>query len=95
MGEQHEPVSPRRAGRISRILAVPLIVGVRAYQVTLGPFLGGQCRFEPSCSRYALDALREHGAWRGGLLTIRRLGRCHPCSRGGYDPVPIGRADRR
>jgi len=78
-----------RLGPLGRVLAVPLIWSVRVYQVTLSPFLGGHCRFEPSCSRYAIDALREHGAWRGGLLLAWRVLRCHPFSRGGYDPVPI------
>ncbi|MCC6428756.1 MAG: membrane protein insertion efficiency factor YidD [Phycisphaerales bacterium] len=61
---------------------------IRAYQVTLSPFIGGQCRYSPTCSNYALDAYREHGPWRGTGMTIRRILRCHPFARGGYDPVP-------
>jgi len=68
--------------------AVPLIWAIRGYQVVLGPFLSGHCRFEPTCSHYGLDALREHGAWRGSVMTVWRLLRCQPFSRGGYDPVP-------
>jgi putative membrane protein insertion efficiency factor len=54
----------------------------------LAPIIGGFCRFEPSCSRYAEEALRRHGAARGTLLTVKRLMRCQPFHRGGFDPVP-------
>lgn len=64
------------------------LVLVRAYQLLLSPFLGGACRFEPSCSTYALQAITEHGAARGLLLAVRRVARCHPFARAGYDPVP-------
>ena len=62
---------------------------VRLYQYTLGAVLPNSCRFQPSCSHYALEALRSHGAARGTVLAIRRLLRCHPFSPGGYDPVPL------
>ncbi len=65
-----------------------LLLLVEAYQVALSPLLGGFCRYEPSCSRYAEEALRRHGALRGGSLTLRRLSRCHPLRPGGFDPVP-------
>jgi putative membrane protein insertion efficiency factor len=65
-----------------------LIFGVRVYQVALSPVLGGQCRYYPSCSAYALEALARHGARRGAWLAVRRIGRCHPFRPGGYDPVP-------
>lgn len=62
---------------------------VRTYQVTLGPLLlGGACRFSPSCSAYAVEALEQHGLVRGGLLAARRLARCHPLGGWGFDPVP-------
>jgi hypothetical protein len=61
---------------------------IRVYQWTLAPIVGGQCRFHPTCSWYGLEAYRTHGLWRGTVLTARRLSRCHPFSRGGYDPVP-------
>lgn len=65
-----------------------LIGLVRVYQLLLSPWLGGQCRFEPTCSAYALVALERHGAARGAALTTWRLLRCHPFCRGGHDPVP-------
>ncbi|MCC6318150.1 MAG: membrane protein insertion efficiency factor YidD [Gemmatimonadaceae bacterium] len=61
---------------------------VRGYQLFLGPLLPAACRYYPSCSQYALEALERHGAWRGSLLAIKRIGRCHPFHPGGFDPVP-------
>ncbi len=61
---------------------------IRAYQLTLSPLLGPRCRFYPSCSQYALEALRAHGPLQGCVLALRRLLRCHPWHPGGYDPVP-------
>lgn len=60
---------------------------VRAYQITLGPLLGGQCRFHPSCSQYALDALARHGLFRGTIKALARVLKCHPWHPGGYDPA--------
>lgn len=71
------------------VAAWPFVLVIRLYQVTLGPLMGGHCRFVPTCSRYALEAYRVHGAVRGTWLTVRRLGRCHPLGGGGYDPVPL------
>ena len=65
-----------------------LIALVRGYQLALSPFFGGSCRFLPSCSAYAIEAIRMHGAWRGAVLALRRLARCHPFARAGHDPVP-------
>ncbi len=65
-----------------------LIALVRLYRRTLSPFLGNVCRFEPSCSRYAIVCLENHGALRGSLLSIARLCKCHPFHPGGYDPPP-------
>ncbi|TDC63536.1 membrane protein insertion efficiency factor YidD [Actinomadura sp. GC306] len=65
-----------------------LILLVRAYRRFLSPLLGQQCRFQPSCSAYGLEALQVHGAPRGTWLTARRIARCHPFNPGGYDPVP-------
>lgn len=75
-------------GVVSRALTFPLIALVRLYQVTLSPFLGGQCRYHPTCSAYAITALRDYGPWRGSWMSLRRIGRCHPFAKGGYDPVP-------
>lgn len=61
---------------------------VRAYQLTLAPLFTGSCRFEPSCSRYAMTALEQHGLLKGAWLAIRRLARCHPLGGSGLDPVP-------
>lgn len=61
---------------------------VRGYQIVLSPFLPPSCRYFPTCSHYALMAYEKHGAWRGSLLTLRRLLRCQPFASGGYDPVP-------
>ena len=65
-----------------------LIALVRGYRLLLSPWLGSACRFEPTCSRYALDALELHGAAAGTYLSARRLVRCHPWCDGGLDPVP-------
>jgi uncharacterized protein len=65
-----------------------LIRLVQAYRLLLSPWLGAGCRFTPTCSAYALEALRGHGAARGSYLTLRRLTRCHPWCAGGHDPVP-------
>lgn len=65
-----------------------LLAVVAAYRRFLSPALGQRCRFHPSCSGYAAEALEVHGAARGGWLAVRRLGRCHPFHRGGHDPVP-------
>jgi putative membrane protein insertion efficiency factor len=65
-----------------------LLALLRAYQYALRPLLGANCRFYPSCSEYAREAIERHGAGKGSWLTARRLGRCHPYHPGGYDPVP-------
>ncbi|HET9597659.1 MAG TPA: membrane protein insertion efficiency factor YidD [Anaeromyxobacteraceae bacterium] len=66
-----------------------LLLGlVAAYRRLVSPLLPPACRFYPSCSAYAAEALRRHGAWRGSVLTVKRLARCHPLCEGGIDPVP-------
>ena len=69
---------------LARVFALP----VQAYRLVLSPWLGANCRFQPTCSAYALEALETHGAWRGGWLALRRVARCHPLGGSGFDPVP-------
>lgn len=69
-------------------MASLLIFLIRCYQRVLSPFIGGQCRFYPTCSCYGVQALQRHGALRGSWLTVRRVTRCHPLNPGGIDPVP-------
>lgn len=76
---------------LTKLFAVPrrsLVLLVKAYRLLLSPSLGSACRFEPTCSAYALDALDAHGALGGSYLTLRRLVRCNPWCEGGHDPVP-------
>ena len=61
---------------------------IRGYQLAISPLLGPRCRFYPSCSQYAIEAIETHGAVRGTWLTIKRISRCHPWHEGGFDPVP-------
>ena len=69
-------------------LKYPLIGLLRAYQALISPLYGQVCRYYPSCSAYALDAVRDHGSLRGSWLAVRRLARCHPWAAGGVDHVP-------
>lgn len=71
-----------------RLVGKLLILGIRAYQRLISPFLPRTCRFVPSCSEYAAQAIQAHGPLRGTWLALRRLSRCHPFHPGGYDPVP-------
>ena len=68
--------------------ALPLVGIIRAYQKLVSPSLGANCRFVPTCSSYAAEALLHHGVVRGSWMAIRRIGRCNPLVPGGYDPVP-------
>ncbi len=76
------------------LYASAIKVAHRAYKLTLSPWFGQHCRFLPTCSDYAADALITHGPLRGGYLTARRLCRCHPFGGSGYDPVPPRAAPR-
>jgi uncharacterized protein len=85
----------RRLGQeLSAAVAWLLIGIIRIYQWTLSPLLGPSCRFEPSCSRYAVLCLSTHGPLRGTWLAVRRILRCHPFHPGGYDPPPAAPRDR-
>lgn len=76
------------AAAITRLPGRLLVALIRGYQRVLSPALPPACRFYPSCSQYALEAVSRHGAIRGGWLAVRRLARCHPFNPGGFDPVP-------
>ncbi len=69
-------------------MAQLLIWIIKAYQLTLSPYFGQQCRFYPTCSQYALDSINKHGAIMGAYYSVRRLSRCHPWHAGGHDPIP-------
>lgn len=77
------------AARLAAAAARNALIGaIRLYRVTLSPWLGRQCRYVPTCSVYAEQAIAQFGARRGGWLALKRLGRCHPWGGSGYDPVP-------
>lgn len=85
----------RSNGLATAIAAVPatlMIFLIKTYRFILSPWIGNQCRFHPSCSHYAEEAICSHGALKGGFLTLRRLGKCHPWHEGGCDPVPPPRS---
>ena len=70
------------------MLAKILLVLIRFYQYALSPMLPPRCRYQPTCSQYAIEAVRNYGALKGGWLAAKRIGRCHPWGGSGYDPVP-------
>ncbi len=76
------------ANALSRALSWPLIGLVKLYRVAISPWLGMNCRFQPSCSEYAIEALKKYGVFKGSWLAAKRIGRCHPWGGSGYDPVP-------
>lgn len=84
-GRIHAPAAPgcHKGLLMSRVL----ILMVYAYRVTLGPVLGGHCRFQPTCSQYMIDAVNRHGPWRGLWRGLKRIGKCHPLGGSGYDPA--------
>lgn len=74
--------------RRAKLMALPMVMLIRIYQYVISPWLGPKCRFSPSCSNFAIEALQTHGLMRGGWLASRRVLRCNPWHSGGYDPVP-------
>ncbi|XDZ65302.1 membrane protein insertion efficiency factor YidD [Alphaproteobacteria bacterium LSUCC0684] len=78
------------AGGMRRAGLGLVLLPIHFYRLFISPLTGANCRYEPSCSRYAIDAIQLHGALKGGYLTARRLARCHPFGGSGYDPVPDG-----
>lgn len=73
---------------IRSLMSRGMVLLIRGYQVSISPFLPSACRYHPTCSVYAIEALERYGAVRGGWLAARRIARCHPFRAGGYDPVP-------
>ncbi|MFT4153405.1 membrane protein insertion efficiency factor YidD [Parafilimonas sp.] len=73
---------------ILKILSYPFILLIKIYQKIISPVLGPQCRFTPTCSNYALEAFKKYGVFKGGWLAIKRISKCHPWGKSGYDPVP-------
>lgn len=73
---------------IAQVPSLALRLAIRGYQVAISPMLPPACRYYPTCSQYAIEAIEKYGALRGGWLAARRIGRCHPFKPGGYDPVP-------
>jgi uncharacterized protein len=71
-----------------RILSLPFILLIKLYQWIISPWLGPKCRYTPTCSNYAAEALKKHGLFKGLWLAIKRISRCHPWGGSGYDPVP-------
>lgn len=71
-----------------KILIYPFVLLIKGYQILISPLLPSSCRYDPTCSHYAIDALKTHGFLKGTLLAIKRIGSCHPWGGSGYDPVP-------
>ena len=80
---------------LKKILAFPFIMMVRFYQVAISPYTPASCRYSPSCSHYTVEALKKHGIFYGGWLSIKRIFSCHPWSKGGYDPVPEKKSNNK
>ena len=74
--------------KISKILALPFITLIRLYRIFISPLLGNNCRHTPTCSEYGIIALKKHGVFKGIFLTAKRILKCNPLFKGGYDPVP-------
>lgn len=78
---------------IGQLFALPLRGLVWIYRYAISPLIGANCRYQPTCSAYAEEALRTHGAFQGGWLALKRIGRCHPWGGSGFDPVPEADGD--
>jgi putative membrane protein insertion efficiency factor len=74
--------------KLLKILSRPFIWLIKIYQFGISPMLGPKCRFTPTCSQYAVEALKKHGLLKGGWLAVKRISKCHPGGSSGYDPVP-------
>ena len=73
---------------LNKIIIFPLLIIIKVYQLLISPILRSNCRFLPTCSEYAIESLKSHGLIKGSILTIKRIGRCHPWGGHGYDPIP-------
>ena len=73
---------------INKYISFPLILMIRLYQLFISPLLGQNCRYLPTCSEYSVKSLKEHGLFRGSILSIKRISKCHPGGSHGFDPVP-------
>ena len=73
---------------INKYISFPLILMIRLYQLFISPLLGQNCRYLPTCSEYSVKSLKEHGLFRGSILSIKRISKCHPFGSHGFDPVP-------
>ncbi len=73
---------------ILKLLAFPFILIIKMYQLLISPILPANCRYQPTCSHYTVEALKKYGIFKGGWLGIKRISRCHPWGSSGYDPVP-------
>lgn len=87
-----KPGSPQAAPQGTTTPAWIMLLAIKAYRLILSPWTGNQCRFYPTCSHYAEEAVQSHGALMGAYLTLRRLAKCHPWHQGGCDPVPPPRS---
>jgi putative membrane protein insertion efficiency factor len=76
---------------LAHILALP----IKGYRLLFSPWVGYNCRYQPTCSAYALEALEKHGAFKGGWMAAKRIGRCNPWGQCGHDPVPRGKDDQK
>ncbi|GMV78779.1 MAG: putative membrane protein insertion efficiency factor [Chitinophagaceae bacterium] len=74
--------------QLFKILAFPFLLLIKLYQLIISPLLGPKCRFTPTCSQYATEALKKYGIFKGSWLAIKRISKCHPAGGSGYDPVP-------
>ncbi len=73
---------------IQKLIGLVFLLIIKIYQYLISPLLGSSCRFTPTCSQYGIEAIKKHGAFKGGWLTIKRIARCHPWGSHGHDPVP-------
>jgi putative membrane protein insertion efficiency factor len=88
-----EPTDLGRAATRRKLAIAPVVLLIKLYKYLISPLIGPRCRFLPTCSDYALEALSRHGLVHGGWLAVRRIGRCHPWGDSGYDPVPPAAAE--